>query len=150
MANPANPPVKNTAFTFYVTLSDPNDEGDVVVNPTIAAGDFKVSIDDGSLNNLATLPSVSPASSAWVKIALSSSEMNGDNIKIQCIDQTSPREWNTLMINLVTTANDITSIKTQTDKFVFTVANQVDANIQYVNDVEVTGDGQSGTEWGPA
>ncbi len=44
---------------------------------------------------------------------------------------------------------DISAIKTQTDKFVFTVANQVDSNIQYVNDVAVTGDGQSGTEWGP-
>jgi hypothetical protein len=47
------------------------------------------------------------------------------------------------------TASDVGAIKTQTDKFVFTVANQVDANIQYVNDVAVTGDGQAGTEWGP-
>lgn len=47
------------------------------------------------------------------------------------------------------TASDVGAIKTQTDKFVFTVANQVDANIQYVNDVQVTGDGQTGTEWGP-
>lgn len=47
------------------------------------------------------------------------------------------------------TASDVGAIKTQTDKFVFTVANQVDANIQYVNDVQVNGDGQAGTEWGP-
>ncbi len=40
-------------------------------------------------------------------------------------------------------------VKTQTDKLTFTVANQIDANIQYVNDVQVTGDGQTGTEWGP-
>lgn len=32
----------------------------------------------------------------------------------------------------------------------FTVAGQVDANIQYVNDVQVTGTGEPGTEWGPA
>lgn len=43
----------------------------------------------------------------------------------------------------------ITSIKTQTDKFVFTVANQVDANIQYVNDVLVNGVGSVGNPWGP-
>ena len=43
----------------------------------------------------------------------------------------------------------VSAIKTQTDKFVFTVANQVDANIQSVNDVTVTGNGQAGTEWGP-
>lgn len=41
------------------------------------------------------------------------------------------------------------SIKTQTDKLTFTVANQVDANIQSVNDVTVTGTGAAGSEWGP-
>lgn len=44
----------------------------------------------------------------------------------------------------------IDAIKAKTDQLVFTVANMVDANIQRVNDVAVTGDGQSGTEWGPA
>lgn len=47
------------------------------------------------------------------------------------------------------TASDVGAIKTVTDKFVFTVANQVDANIQYVNDVQVNGNGSPGTEWGP-
>lgn len=46
--------------------------------------------------------------------------------------------------------SDSAAIKTQTDKLTFTVANQIDANIQYVNDVAVTGDGGTGTEWGPA
>jgi hypothetical protein len=41
------------------------------------------------------------------------------------------------------------SIKTQTDKLTFTVANQIDANIQYVNDVQVNGVGTSGSPWGP-
>ena len=41
------------------------------------------------------------------------------------------------------TAADVGSIKTQTDKFVFTVANQVDANVQYINDVAITGDGSA-------
>lgn len=44
----------------------------------------------------------------------------------------------------------VDAIKVQTDKLVFTVANKVDANIHYVNDVEVDGDGETGTEWGPA
>jgi hypothetical protein len=48
------------------------------------------------------------------------------------------------------TASDVAAIKTQTDKFVFTVANQVDVNVQYVNDVAVTGTGAVGDEWGPA
>jgi hypothetical protein len=47
------------------------------------------------------------------------------------------------------TAADLTAVKTKTDSLAFTVAGQVDANIQYVNDVQVKGTGQSGNEWGP-
>jgi hypothetical protein len=47
-------------------------------------------------------------------------------------------------------ASETAAIKSKTDSLTFTVAGSVDANIQHVNDTEVTGDGQSGTEWGPA
>ena len=47
------------------------------------------------------------------------------------------------------TASDVGAIKAKTDSLAFTVAGQVDANIQYVNDVLVNGDGSPGTEWGP-
>lgn len=43
----------------------------------------------------------------------------------------------------------VDAIKVQTDKLTFTVANQVDANIQSVNDASLTGDGNV-TPWGPA
>lgn len=43
----------------------------------------------------------------------------------------------------------VTAIKAKTDSLTFTVAGQVDSNIQSVNDVTVTGNGQTGTEWGP-
>lgn len=45
---------------------------------------------------------------------------------------------------------EVAAIKAKTDSLNFTVAGQVDANIQYVNDVAVTGTGASGNEWGPA
>lgn len=45
---------------------------------------------------------------------------------------------------------EVAAIKTQTDKLTFTVANQLDANIQSINDASLTGDGTSGTPWGPA
>lgn len=47
------------------------------------------------------------------------------------------------------TASDVAAIKAKTDNLTYTVAGQVDANIQYVNDVQVQGNGQAGTEWGP-
>lgn len=40
-------------------------------------------------------------------------------------------------------------IKNKTDSLTFTVAGQVDANVQYINDAALTGNG-SGTPWGPA
>jgi hypothetical protein len=42
---------------------------------------------------------------------------------------------------------EIAAIKTQTDKLTFTVANQIDANVQSINDVTITGDGSSGDKF---
>jgi hypothetical protein len=47
------------------------------------------------------------------------------------------------------TSADLTAVKAKTDSLTFTVAGQVDSNIQYVNDVQVIGTGQPGNEWGP-
>ncbi len=43
----------------------------------------------------------------------------------------------------------VSSVKTKTDSLTFTVSGQVDSNVQYVNDVAVTGTGAVGDEWGP-
>ena len=50
------------------------------------------------------------------------------------------------LIQTVDTVVD--AIKAKTDSLTFTVAGQVDANVQSINDVTITGDGQSGTEFG--
>jgi hypothetical protein len=42
----------------------------------------------------------------------------------------------------------IDAIKAKTDQMIFTITNQIDANIQSINDVTITGDGQVGTEFG--
>lgn len=44
---------------------------------------------------------------------------------------------------------DTAAIKAKTDSLTFTIAGQTDSNIQYVNDVLVTGNGSAGTPWGP-
>lgn len=41
------------------------------------------------------------------------------------------------------------AIKAKTDSLTFTVAGQVDANVEYVNGTQVTGTGAPGDEWGP-
>jgi hypothetical protein len=58
-------------------------------------------------------------------------------------------EARTLVAADYATATAATAIKAKTDSLTFTVAGQVDANIQSVNDVTVTGTGAAGDEWGP-
>lgn len=103
MAAPYNPPVKNEDFIFYIALEDYTNPGNFDVNPTIAAGDFQVSKDGGAFANLSTLPAVEPASSRMVKVTLSATEMNADNVVIQGVDQTSPKEWADIIISIPTT-----------------------------------------------
>lgn len=104
MAAPYNPPKKGEDYIVYVPLQDFDTPGAFQASPTIAAGDFKVSKDDGALADLATLPTVAPAGSIWVKITLSATEMDADNVKVQCIDQTATPEWGQTAFCIQTTA----------------------------------------------
>jgi len=90
-------PKKNVAYVLYLSLIDTTDPGTFKANPTIAAGDFKVSIDGGGFANLATLPVVEPAGSIVVKVSLSAGEMDGAKIVVQCIDAAGG-EWNNLFV----------------------------------------------------
>lgn len=104
MAAPYNPPVKGEDFVCFIALQSMTALGSYVAAPTIAAGDFKVSKDGGALANLATLPTNEPAGSIWVKVTLSSDEMNADNVALQGIDQTTAKEWADIAMNIVTIA----------------------------------------------
>lgn len=100
---PFNPPKKNEDLVVRVALRDANDPRTFKVNPTIAAGDWKVDKDGGGLTNLATLPSVNPSGSQLVELALSPSEMNGDVVTVVGIDQTNPKEWGDFVWSVPTT-----------------------------------------------
>lgn len=102
-------PKKNTEFIFYISLVDQADTKLFKSNPTIAAGDFKVSTDGGALGNPATLPAVTPASSKAVKVTLSASEMNGDNIVLIGSDAAGA-EWCDISINIQTTQQQIDNL----------------------------------------
>lgn len=103
MASPYNPPVSGEDFQIRISLSDMASGGSFKSNPTIALGDFKVDKDGGGLNNLTTLPSVDPAASVLVKIALSATEMTAGVVTVVGIDQTSPKEWADFVLSIPTT-----------------------------------------------
>lgn len=53
-----------------------------------------------------------------------------------------------ILADTSTTLNDkLDLVKAVTDQFVFTVTGMVDANMQAINDIELSGDGESGTEF---
>ncbi len=85
-------PVKGEAYTFYLTLVSVAASNTFQVNPTIASGDFQISIDGGAFTNLSTIPVVSPAGSVGVLVSLSAIEMDGDKLQVVGVDA-SGAEW---------------------------------------------------------
>ena len=111
------PPKKNTAYITYVGLISQATPSILQANPTLAAGDVKVAIDDGAPANLTTLPVVDADFTKRVKVNLSAAEMNGDNISIIFSDAAGG-EWCDLIINIQTTTSqidDISAIPTAND-----------------------------------
>lgn len=240
-------PKRATAYRFTVSLFARSDN-QIKITPTLAAGDVKVSKDNGATANITTLPAESPASSGILQVDLSATEMTADLVTVIFRDAAGA-EWNDVAVNIAPStvqmadlataaaltvvddfldteiaaikaktdnlpsdpadasviagrldtldtsvadlptnaelatalgtaddavlaqvalvkaktdlipaspaatgdipAADITAIKAKTDSLTFTVAGQADVNLQYVNDVLVTGTGASGDEWGP-
>lgn len=99
-------PKRATAYICYIGLVDQADTKKLKANPTIAAGDFKISKDGGSFANLTNLPTVTPASGAAVQLSLTSTEMTADNIVIACIDAAGA-EWCDQLINIQTSVRQI-------------------------------------------
>jgi hypothetical protein len=88
------PVIKNdpNGATFYVALVSQATPSTFQANPTLAAGDVKISIDGGAFNNLATLPVVTPAAGKAVKCVFSQAETNGDNLVVVFSDAAGA-EW---------------------------------------------------------
>lgn len=103
MAN-VNPPKKNQAFEFTVSLQDIANPALFKSTPTLATGDAKVDKDGGGLTNLTSDMTVTPAATKCVRVQLSATEMNADKVTVVISDQTSPAEWADLTICILTTA----------------------------------------------
>jgi hypothetical protein len=110
------PVVKNGAggAIFYVSLVSQANTKVMQASPTLAVGDFKVSIDGGALANVSLLPTNTPGASAMVKITLSQAEVNGDNIAVFCSDAAGS-EWCDLTVNIQTVSQQINDLATPTN-----------------------------------
>lgn len=127
-----NTPIKNTAFEFIIGLRAQSDTKLFQSNPTLAAGDVKVSTDFGAFANITTLPDVAPDSSKAVKVSLSASEMNGDNVCVVFSDAAGA-EWCDYVINIRPTARGLKDLAFPT------VTGR---------SIDVTANGNVGIDWG--
>ena len=87
-------PVAGLAHTFSVTLFSAT-TGEPLASPTIAAGDFEVSTDDGAYAPLSTTPTVTPAGGYNVKVSLTVAEVGTTNFTVKMIDAAGG-EWKSL------------------------------------------------------
>lgn len=78
---------------------------DFMSNPTLAAGDVKISKDGGAFNNITSLPTVAPAADTSVQVVLSATEMSAKEIVVRFIDQTGPKEWEDYVFKVRTYGN---------------------------------------------
>ena len=131
------PPKKNSAtgYVTYVSLVSQANPLIFQANPTLAAGDVKIAIDDGAPANLGTLPVVDADFTKRVKVTLSQAETNGDNLTIVFSDAAGA-EWCDLTINIQTSSQTldevdtvVDAIKTKTDLIPADIVTQLDTNI---------------------
>ena len=84
-------PDKGVAFIFDLAVID-SITGDFRIDPTIVAGDFKLSQESGVFVNIASLPVVSPPGSSNIKVSLSATEMDTDRLVVEALD-IAGEEW---------------------------------------------------------
>ena len=111
------PAKKNTAYIFYVGLPSQSNALTLQANPTLAAGDVKIAIDDGAPAQIeaggggAALPVVDADFTKRVKVTLTAAQMNGDNITVIFSDAAGA-EWCDVLVNIQTAANQIDDLGT--------------------------------------
>lgn len=126
------PPQKNVEYIFYVGLVSQVNTKLLQNNPTLAAGDVLVSTDGGATSNLDTLPAVTPASSDIVKVTVSTTEMNGDNIIIVFSD-VAGSEWCDLIVNIQTSAQSLDTIDTNVDSVLTDTGTTLDGKLDTID-----------------
>lgn len=143
--------------TTAVNLSGTNIDTDQVVASVSGAvgsvtGLTASNLDVAVSTRLASASYTAPLDAAGTRAAVGLASANLDT-QIDALPTNA--ELTTALSGLATSADLATvdgkadAIKAKTDSLTFTVANQIDANIQYVNDSEVTGAGTAGDPWGP-
>ena len=94
-------PIRGAAFELVIGLGSPSSNA-LVTNPTLAAGDVKVSKDGGAYTNIATLPTTYPTGSNTIIVSLAATEMEAEVVVVCFSDQTPTNECSDTVITILT------------------------------------------------
>lgn len=110
------PPKSGEAYTFYFSVTSQADTNIFQANPTIAAGDFQYSNDEGAtFNNPGTLPVVVAGNNKVIQAVLTGAEMTptaGDKILWQGSDAVGA-EWQDYSREITVTVRNVDDLSTQ-------------------------------------
>ena len=88
--------VAGQTYTLEFSLEDQGNAGLWKANPTIAAGDFQISVNGGAFSNVDNIPTVTPAAGRRVALVISAAETTaagaGGLLYIQGVDAAGD-EW---------------------------------------------------------
>lgn len=139
---------QSTARNLMVFLTDSTDHVTGLGGATLT-----VTLSKNGAAFASISPTVTDRSNGWYNIALTSSHTDtlGDFVLRATASGADPIDLRTQVLVALPGESDanVTAIKAKTDSLTFTVAGQVDSNVQYVNDVQVAGTGAPGNEWRP-
>jgi len=128
-------------------LTDTNELQTDDIPGTLSTIDGKIDTVDGNVDSVltdtgTTIPgTITSLQSDVTDILADTNELQSDDI---------PGTLSTIEGKIDTADTVVDAIKAKTDSLTFTVAGVCDANITYVNEVEVGGAGVEGNPWGPA
>jgi hypothetical protein len=106
------PPKRNSAYVFYISLVSQASTKTFQANPTLAAGDVKLAIDDAAPANIVSPPVVDADFTKRVKVSLSAAEMNGDRVTVIFSD-VAGAEWCDLTVDIATSTTQFNDLATQ-------------------------------------
>jgi len=107
------PPVKNAAFTYYISLVSQADPDVFKTSVTLAAGDVTTSAGGGAFGNIASLPT-EIGTSGVLAVTHSAGEMNSDVI-IDRFHDASGAEWQDALVTIYTAAQTLDTIDGNVD-----------------------------------
>lgn len=111
------PPKSGEAYTLHFSVTSQADTNIFQAAPTIAAGDFQVSVDGGAtFANPGTLPSVCAGWNKLIQAPLTAAEMTptvGDQIIFRGSDAVGA-QWQDILIVMTTATSDMDDVSTLT------------------------------------